>query len=258
VGKARAAGLSIISITDHDTTVGVDAARDTAREAGLELVPGIEVTAVEEGRDTHVLGYFIDTASPPLQTFLEQQRADRLRRVDEMLGRLSALGCPVDAREILEDARRGRSVGRPHIADALLKAGHVRTREEAFDRFLAVTRPAYVARVGAPAAAVMRLIHESGGIASLAHPGLDGRDHRLPSLAANGLDAIEATHSDHDARTEAKYRRLAAELGLAVSGGSDFHGESARHRVAQLGVVTLPADDFERLRARHRRATHRE
>jgi predicted metal-dependent phosphoesterase TrpH len=253
VKKARAAGLSIISITDHDTTAGVDAARSSARDAGVDLVAGIEITAVESGREMHILGYFIDTASAPLQSFLERQREDRLRRVGEIRDRLSALGCPIDASGILEDARRGKSVGRPQIANALLEAGHVQTRDEAFDRFLNVSGPAYVARRAVPAAAVMKLIHGAGGIASLAHPGSTPRDHLIPALAADGLDAIEARHSDHDAPTEAKYRRLAGELGLAVSGGSDFHGEMAGHGVSKLGLVTLPADDFERLRTRHHR-----
>ena len=255
VTKARAAGLSIISITDHDTTAGVEAARAVARSAGIELIPGIENTAVDGGRDTHILGYFIDTASAPLQAFLERQRAERVRRVAEMRHRLSALGCPIDAGGILEDARRGKSVGRPQVASALLKAGHVQTRDEAFDRFLNAGGPAYVARTAAPAAVVVRLIHDAGGLASLAHPGANGRDHLIPALAADGLDAIEATHSDHDASTEARYRRLAAELGLGVSGGSDFHGEMTMHRAPTLGVVTLAADDFNRLRARHQRMT---
>jgi hypothetical protein len=253
VNKARAAGLSIISITDHDTTAGVDAARAAAQVAGIELIPGVEVTAVDSGRDTHILGYFIDTTSGDLQAFLERQRADRLRRVAEMRDRLSALGCPIDTRAILDAASRGQSVGRPQIANALLAAGHVQTRDEAFDRFLRASGPAYVPRMGASAAAVVKLIHDAGGVASLAHPGPSGRDHLIPTLAANGLDALEATHSDHDAADEARYRRLAAALGLVVSGGSDFHGETSAHRASKLGVVTLPADDFARLRARHAR-----
>jgi hypothetical protein len=250
--KARAAGLSILSITDHDTTAGTDAARGAARDAGIELVPGIEITAVEGGRDTHILGYFIDTASRTLQDFLAGQRADRVRRVAEMRDRLSALGCPIRVDAILEQARGGRSVGRPQIASALVKAGHVRSRDEAFDRFLGVNAPAYVPRCGSPAAAVVRLIHEAGGIASLAHPGPNNRDHIIPALAAGGLDAIEAAHSDHDAATQARYRALAAELGLAVTGGSDFHSEHATHRTSTLGAVTLPATDFERLRGLRR------
>jgi predicted metal-dependent phosphoesterase TrpH len=255
VNKARAAGLSIISITDHDTTAGVDPARAAAQAAGIELIPGVEVTAVDSGRDTHILGYFIDTTCAEQQAFLERQRSDRLRRVTEMRDRLSALGCPIDTREILEAAQRGRSVGRPQIANALLAAGHVQTRDEAFDRFLRASGPAFVPRMGATAAAVVRLIHDAGGLASLAHPGPTGRDHLIPSLAANGLDALEATHIDHDAADEARYRRLAAELGLVVSGGSDFHSETTGHRASKLGIVTLPADDFARLRARHARRT---
>jgi predicted metal-dependent phosphoesterase TrpH len=201
-----------------------------------------------------VLGYFIETASVPLQAFLEGQRADRLRRVADIRDRLAALGCPIDAGVILEDAQRGRSVGRPQIADALREAGHVRTRDEAFERYLAAGGSAYVPRMGATAAEVVRLIHEAGGIASLAHPGTSGRDHLIPALAAAGLDAIEARHADHDADTEARYRRLADSLGLVVSGGSDFHGETAAHHAAKLGVITLPPDDLERLRRAARSA----
>src|SRR5260221_1979054 len=116
--QARAAGLSIISITDHDTTAGSDAARAAARDASLQLVPGIEVSAVDEGRDVHVLGYFIDTTSGSLQAFLDRQRQDRVRRVAEMSDRLSALGCPIELAPVVAAAARGRSAGRPQIAAA--------------------------------------------------------------------------------------------------------------------------------------------
>ena len=195
-----------------------------------------------------MLGYFIETASAPLQAFLEGQRADRLRRVAAIRDRLAALGCPIDAGAIFADAQRGRSVGRAQIAGALLEAGHVRTRDEAFERFLAAGGPAYVPRMGATAPEVIRLIHEAGGVASLAHPGTSRRDHLIPALAAKALDAIEARHADHDTDTEARYRRLADSLGLMISGGSDFHGETTAHRTARLGLVTLPPDDLERLR----------
>jgi len=249
VFQARAAGLSLISITDHDTTAGSDAAREVARDAGIQLVPGIEISAVAGGRDVHVLGYFIDTASAPLRAFLDRQREDRIRRVAEMGARLSALGCPIDVAPILDAAGRGQSVGRPQIAGALLAAGHVRTRDEAFERFLEYGGAAYVPRAGASPEQVVAFVHGAGGIASLAHPGVSARDHLIAPLAAAGLDAIEAVHSDHDAATQARYRALAADLGLLVTGGSDFHGASA-HRVSRLGTVTLPLADFEALAAR--------
>ena len=247
VSQARAAGLSIVSITDHDTTAGFEAAGAAAREAGLELIAGIEITAVADQRDVHVLGYFLDTMSPRLRSFLLRQRHDRLRRVHEIGARLAALGAAVDVGPIAADAARGRSVGRPQIAEALLAAGHVATRDEAFDRFLGSGGPAFVPRRGERPEEVIGIIHEAGGIVSLAHPGLTRRDDLLPALVAAGLDAIEARHSDHDAATEARYRGLAHEMRILVTGGSDFHGSAAGHRVSTLGQVTLPREDFDAL-----------
>lgn len=247
--EARAAGLSICSITDHDTTAGTEAAADAARDAGLELIPGIEISAVADGRDVHMLGYFIDCTSLPLRQFLVRQREDRLRRVYEIGARLAELGVPVDLDSIAADAARGRSVGRPQMAAALLAAGHVATRNEAFDRFLGADGPAFVPRRGSRPEEVIWIIHSVGGIASLAHPGLTRRDDLLPALAAAGLDALEVRHSDHDAAMETHYRARARALGLAVSGGSDFHGDSG-HRIGVLGQVTLAAEDFATLRRR--------
>src|SRR3954471_3637717 len=249
VSKARAAGLSIFSITDHDTTAGLPEARSAAGRVGLELIDGIEISAVADGRDVHVLGYFIDPESPPLRAFLDRQREDRLRRVREMGARLAALGAPIDIEPILADAACGRSVGRPQIALALVQQGHVTTRDEAFDRYLEFGGPAFVPRCGASPAAVVDTIHEAGGIASLAHPALMKRDALIAPLAAAGLDALEARHSDHDAQAEAKYRAMARELGLLVTGGSDFHGDSG-HRISKLGLVTLPDDDWQALKRR--------
>ena len=209
-------------------------------------MPGIEISAVAEGRDVHVLGYFIDTASPSLRAFLARQREDRVRRVAEMGERLAALGCPIDVTPIIADAGRGRSVGRPQIAAALVDAGYVRTRDEAFDRFLQFGGAAHVSRCGASPPEVVAIIHDAGGMASLAHPGVSARDHLIAPLAAAGLDAIEAGHSDHDAATEARYRALAADLGLLVTAGSDFHGDGG-HRTSRLGTVSLTAAEFEAL-----------
>ena len=256
VHQARAAGLTIISITDHDTTSGSDAAAGPAREAGVELIPGIEISAVADGRDVHVLGYFINPGAAALRAFLDRQRADRVRRIAEMSDRLGALGCRIDVAPILADAGRGRSVGRPQIAEALLNAGYVQTPDEAFARFLNHNGSAYVPRFGALPAEVVAIIHDAGGIASLAHPGPNALDHLIAPLAAAGLDAIEADHSDHDAPTRARYRALASQLGLLVTGGSDFHGPSG-HRTARLGEITLPAEDFESLsRKAGRRRAH--
>lgn len=249
--KARDAGLSIFSVTDHDTTAAIPAVRAEASAVGLEVVSGIEISAVADGHDVHVLGYFIDPDAPVLRAFLGEQRVERLRRVREMGDRLAALGAPIDVEPILAEAARGRSVGRPHIAAALIAAGHVSTRDEAFSRFLAFGGAAFVPRRGAAPEVVIGIIHEAQGLASLAHPGLTRCDQLIPSLVDAGLDALEARHTDHDAETESRYRAMARERGLLITGGSDFHGDTA-HTI-RLGAVTLSADDFGMLQRAVRR-----
>jgi 3',5'-nucleoside bisphosphate phosphatase len=247
IDAARAAGLRVLSITDHDTTAGFETVTDAASHAGIELVPGIEISAVADGRDVHLLGYFIDPSSTPLRAFLECQRSDRIRRVEEMTRRLAALGCPISAGAVLATAARGRSVGRPQIAAALVDAGYVQTPDEAFERFLEHGGPAYVPRRGASPEEVIAIVHAAGGLASLAHPGVTKRDGGIEALAAAGLDALEARHSDHDAATEQRYRDLARSHRLLVTGGSDFHGEGG-HRVGRLGLVSMPDDDYAAFR----------
>jgi 3',5'-nucleoside bisphosphate phosphatase len=157
------------------------------------------------------------------------------------------LGLPVDVRPILEDARthHTRSVGRPFLARAMVDAGHVATTREAFDLWLGQDRPAFVERAGPSPEDVIRVIHDAGGIVSLAHPGRTKIDGRIASLRAAALDAIEAYHSDHDEPTVQGYVALARQLDLLVSGGSDFHGHSG-HGV-EPGASTLPQPDWERL-----------
>ena len=190
---------------------------------------------------------FFDAADAALTAFLEAQRVDRVRRVREMAGRLASAGARIDAEPILRLASTGgRSVGRPHVAEALVAAGHVATINEAFDRYLGRGCPAFVPRLGAPAAQVVRIVAAAGGICSLAHPGTTCVDELIPELATAGLAALEATHPDHDPGTGQRYRAMAAQLGLAVSGGSDFHGECRHHRSA-LGAISLEARDFQGL-----------
>jgi 3',5'-nucleoside bisphosphate phosphatase len=250
VARARAAGITVLSVTDHDTVAGLAEARGAAEAFGLTFVAGIEITAVDRGRDVHLLGYFFDPADPALAAFLVAQRADRVRRVAVIAKRLAALGVPIDAAALTRRAaeRPGTSIGRPQVADALVAAGHVADRTEAFERFIGADGPAFVPRRGASPEEVIAIVRRAGGIASLAHPGLVGNDAIVPRLAAAGLPALEVCHADHDASAERHYRRLAAAYGLAVTGGSDFHGDSLHHPAA-LGVVGLPADDFARLRA---------
>jgi predicted metal-dependent phosphoesterase TrpH len=251
VRRAWLAGITTLSVTDHDTTAATGPVAEAAARLGITTIAGIEITAVHEGRDVHVLGYFLDPGEPGLVRFLEDQRRDRIRRIGRMIERLAELGRPLEVSTVLPEgeAVTGRAVGRPHVARALLQAGHVASIGEAFDLWIGEGKPAFVPRCGASPAEVVGVIRRAGGLASLAHPGLLGRDDLIAGLVADGLGAVEAYHCDHPPHVERRYEKLARRLNLAVTGGSDYHGEAAgRPRV--LGVTVLPQERFDELRRR--------
>jgi predicted metal-dependent phosphoesterase TrpH len=251
VARAGGAGVTVLSVTDHDTVAGCEAAAAACAAAGIEFVAGIEITAVRDDVDVHMLGYFVDPASPALLGFLTAQRQQRIDRIREMVAKLAIFGIRLDADAIVQPAidDPGRSVGRPWIARALVAGGHVKSTNEAFGIWLSRGRPAFVPRESAPPADVIERVHEAGGIASIAHPGLVGHDEWIAPLAEAGLDAIEVYHTDHDRAATARYRALADRLNLLASGGSDFHGDPS-HGATSPGAVTLPREDFDRLAAR--------
>ena len=264
MARAAAAGLKTMSVTDHDTVASIAEATALAAPLGIRVVPGIEITSVDGGRDVHMLAYFIDPASDVLAVFLERQRALRVARVREIGARLTALGLPVDLEGVLSSAldRPGSSVGRPQIARALVAAGHVGSIQEAFETLLATGQPAFVPRTGPSPAEVVRVVHDLGGITSMAHPAVTRRDDLIAPLSEQGLDAIEVYHSDHTPEDQQAYLHLSIRLGLGVSGGSDFHGDdpsasaqatAGRLRRATIGAVVLPAEAFADLEARAHR-----
>jgi predicted metal-dependent phosphoesterase TrpH len=248
VERAAAAGVRVMAVTDHDTIAGLVEARAAAAEPGVEVVAGIEITAVEEARDIHILGYFVDSADAQLATFLAHQREQRIARVKAVGDRLAQLGMPINVGPLVQQAHAdgGRSIGRPQIARAMIEAGYVRDSREAFDRWLATGRPAFVPRGGAPPEDVIAVLHAARGVASLAHPGQTGVDTRIAAYRMAGLDALEAYHPDHDGQTTDRYRTLAARLGMLVTGGSDFHGDPSHGW--EPGRVSLPADAWQRFR----------
>ncbi|MSO82327.1 MAG: PHP domain-containing protein [Acidobacteria bacterium] len=273
VDRVAAAGITTMSVTDHDTVAGLAEVAVEAASRGIRLVSGIEITAVAEGRDVHMLGYFFDPDSAVFLTFLEGQRALRVARVREIGARLFSLGLPVDVEALVTTAatRPGSSIGRPQLARELVRAGHVSSVQEAFERWLATGLPAFVPRTGPSPSTVVDVIHAAGGVVSFAHPAVTRRDDLIGPLAGHGLDAIEVYHSDHRPEDVQQYRGLAQRLGVLVTGGSDFHGDSltqpmagastgpsaslragpsSRTRRNSLGVVLLPPDDFAALESR--------
>lgn len=251
VAEVVSKGITTMAVVDHDTTGAWDEVSAAAEASGVACVPGIEITAVAGGRDVHMLGYFFDRRYPELVTFLERQRTDRRRRVREIGDRLARLGVPVDIERaaVTSGHLPGRAWGRPIVAAALVEAGHVADFREAFDRYLAEGRPAFIERVGVPPAEVVALVARAGGVTSMAHPGKTQKDHLIPDLIAAGLPAIEVYHPDHDEADTARYRQMADTFNVLATGGSDYHGPGSG-RDQTLGHVHLPAADFARLAER--------
>jgi predicted metal-dependent phosphoesterase TrpH len=248
VRAVQAANLQVFGVTDHDTVDGLAEAQAHGQAVGLTLVPGIELSAIWQEVEFHVLGHFVHPTDPALLAFLEARRAARRSRLYTMLSRLRAIGITVDAHEVLAQARDG-NVGRPHLARVLVQRGFVGTTDEAFDRYLGTGKPAYVPRPDVTVQDAIRTIRQAGGMASLAHPGLYNRDEAIPELVSAGLDAIEVYHVNHSPRVTAHYRRLAGRLGLLVTGGSDFHGVAGGGHSPVPGMPCLPEMDFHRLQA---------
>jgi predicted metal-dependent phosphoesterase TrpH len=251
VARAAAAGVTVLSVTDHDTVDACEAVGTACAAARIIFVPGIEITAVRDEADVHVLGYFLDARSARLRVFLAGQRQRRVDRVGRIIVQLEKRGLHLDADAILRPAidQPGKSIGRPAVARALVAAGYVKTSNEAFASWLSRGRPGFVAREGAAPDNVIAQIHDAGGIASIAHPGLLRRDEWIAGFAASGLDAIEAYHTNHDEEMTGCYRSVAHRLGLSISGGSDYHADES-HGSAYPGSVALPADAFDELRDR--------
>ena len=254
IAAARERHLAAIAVTDHDTLDGVEPTRLAAGTEGPEVIAGVEFGAAgndDRPGELHIAGLFLDPASERLRAELARFRNLRRERVFEMIERLNRCGLVMRPQQVFSLAA-GDSVGRLHVARALVEAGHVKTIGAAFNHWLGVGKPGYVARAEPSVAQTMELIHAAGGVAIMAHPGQTGRDDQIADLAAAGMDGLEAFSPDHTAAQVAGYIKTAEALGLLVSGGSDCHGHN-KDRV-QIGSVRL---DESRLEALRRRAEFR-
>ena len=247
VAEARRLGFSTIALTDHDTVEGCRATAAACAAANLEFLSGTELTAEQEGHEIHILGYCLDIDDSRLLQEIGRFQQVRQNRIREMVARLNHLDVPLEADAVFELANC-RSPGRPHVARALVKAGLCDDLDEAFDRFLKKNRPAWVPKFKMSAAHAIELIHAAGGVAVMAHPGLNRTDEVIPAMAEAGLDGLECFHTKHSTATSEYYLELADRHHLLVTGGSDCHGTSKGKPV--MGSVRLPYQHVERLKAR--------
>lgn len=229
VHAAAAAGLDVVALTDHDTTLGWDEAAAAAVEAGIGLVRGIEVSTRFRGAGVHLLAYLPDAADPALQDELARIVAGREDRVPTMLARLRELGIPATPEALAEAAGGTEVTGRPHIADLLVHLGVVRDRDEAFAQYLSDGGPAFVDRYAADLVTMIGLVRGAGGVPVIAHPWGRGSAHVLdePAIVAlkeAGLAGLEVDHLDHAPHTRGRLREIAGRLDLVVTGSSDHHG----------------------------------
>lgn len=246
VEAAAARGVTLLAITDHDEVDGVAPAQTCARRCGVTVVSGVEINTEVGKEDIHILGYGFPPDSPVLRDGLSLLRASRLTRLHRMLERLESIGYPLDAGRVLEIAGQG-SVGRPHIARALLDAGYVVSVADAFDRLIGNRCPAYVPRASLSPEAAIEMIHRAGGLTSLAHPGKLGDPVRfIKRLKTAGLDALEAYHSDHSLATMERMVKWARQYELVLTGGTDSHGPGGPRSV-QIGAVPVPDSVGEQL-----------
>lgn len=264
---AKAAGLSAIALTDHDTTAGLAACAEACSELGIDFAPGIELSAdptiakrsssrSEPEPDTrvgtlHILGLFIDAASDHLGDIQVRLREAREQRNPQIVENLAKLGVNIDYGEVIAEAG-GHIIGRPHIAQVLLKKGYVKSIQDAFARYIGEGKAAYARKDRLHAEEAIAAIHEAGGLAILAHPVQlkmgdgDQLAHFIKQLKELGLDGIETRHSDHSAAQVNHFQSLAGRFNLVESGGSDYHGT---RKAIELGSQRVPRQVFDTLQA---------
>ena len=248
--QARQAGLTTVSITDHDNTGALPEALEYGARIGVDVIAGVELSTTIEGQDIHLLGYFVDPGNPTLQDYLAVFRTERYRRAERIVARLHDLRVPLPFEAVLERAGRG-SIGRPHVAAAMVDLGLIEGYQEAFARYLGFGRPAYERKYQVSPREAVRLVAEAGGLSFIAHPGTAVDERVLLTLIKEGVDGIEVVHPSHSEERTAYYRGIAEEYFLLTSGGSDFHGGRKNDDDA-LGRYTISTDSIAVMRRRLR------
>lgn len=248
--SVRSAGIAAFSVTDHDTFQGYLDIKEMLSETDPQLISGAELSANYQEQDLHILAYAFDPDYFEFKnTLLDFQQA-RGRRGEEMVRKLVSLGVNISYDDVKECAGNA-VIGRPHVAEAILKSGATSRYEEAFYKYIGTGGPAYVPKENFEPAAAFDLVHQAGGIAVLAHPGLNNAHLVIDELAEMGLDGVEVLHPEHSLALRDKLRDKAKKLGLCTTGGSDFHGRSGRNQA--VGSQKVPYEFFEEILSRTKR-----
>ena len=245
--RAHEHGLRAVALTDHDTMEGCAATAVACQTRGIEFIPASELTAELGDVELHLIGYFLDSAHERLQRELVRFQQVRQQRIHEMAARLRHIGVPLQAETVFRLANC-RAPGRPHVARALVQQRLVGSLDEAFERFLKKGKPAWVPKFKMSALQAIELIHEAGGLAVMAHPGLNRTDDVIPALIKAGLDGIECFHTKHSTHATEHYLEIAEKYGLLVTGGSDCHGISKGKPL--IGTIRIPYEYVQRLKDR--------
>lgn len=249
INQALKAGLSIISITDHDNVNGLEEAIQYGDRVGVKVIPGVELSTGLFEREVHILGYFIDYKNEKLLKFLTALRYARINRLHEMISKLNDLGSKITMESITADLSDDISVGRPHVAKALVNEGFVKTRAEAFMKYIGDNKPAFVKKPVPNAKEAIELISSIGGLSFVAHPGKIVRGELLDELLSYGLDGIEIIHPSHGREDIEYFSSIASQNFMLVSGGSDFHGITDRE-YGNMGNYVLPSYNIVNMRRR--------
>jgi predicted metal-dependent phosphoesterase TrpH len=238
--------VRVLAVTDHDSTEALPEAIEEAAHHGIDIVPGLEINTDVPGAEIHVLGYYMDWQAEWFQGFLREQRAERAARVHRIVERLTELGMPLTAEEVFAICKEG-SPGRPHVAQAMVKRGYVKSVREAFDKWLRADGPANVPRRRLTPPEAVAVIRRAGGVPVLAHPGLANRDEMIPELVEAGLAGIETYYPEHSVAQITAYRQTCERLDLVATGGSDYHSPQTG-RASTLGSPHIPLEVWENLK----------
>lgn len=242
-------GLRAIAVTDHDTTSGVREVARLTEPHGLQCIPGVEISAyTEKDGEIHLLGYFIDPDNTQLLLSLQRQKNARSARIRQMVARLQQLGHDLTIEAVQQIAQHSHVIGRPHLAQAMVQHGIVASVEEAFQRYIAKGRPAFVHKAGLSYQEAIDTIILAGGIPIYAHPGVTKKDHLIPGLLKMGTRGLEVFHSDHSPQDVLRYQNMVEKQKLLATGGSDCHG-GGPHWSALIGTVQVPYGLLECLKA---------